>query len=197
MILPFTIDDLEKSYLKKVLFAIIPLSVFAISYIPFVTNGVFPFESLGTFTTNWAFNGSAFSLFFSFIPNNQKARLLCAGLFLLFGMYLFFSKKETSQKIYLIFFAFFIFSPTVHPWYICWLAAILPICFNWSGMAFICLINLANFVVINYKLKGIWQMDGSVLWIEYLPVIGLFIWEMLKNKRPNSLNQYQTVSHLE
>jgi hypothetical protein len=64
-------------------------------------------------------------------------------------------------------------------------------------MAFICLINLANFVVINYKLKGIWQMDGSVLWIEYLPVIGLFIWEMLKNKRPNSLNQYQTVSHLE
>lgn len=195
MILPFTIDDLEKSYLKKVLFAIIPLAVFALSYLPFVTNGVFPFESLGTFTTNWAFNGSAFSLFFSFIPNNQKARILCAALFLLFGMYLFFSKKETSQKIYLIFFAFFILSPTVHPWYICWLAAILPICFNWSGMTFVCLINLANFVVINYKLKGIWQMDSSVLWIEYLPVVGLFIWEILKkNKRPNSLNQYQTVS---
>lgn len=181
MILPFTVDKLEKRYLRKLIFAIIPVIIFALSYLPFLSDKVFPFESLGTFTTNWAFNGSAFNMFYSIIPDNQKARLISAMVFLLYGLYLFFSKREIKSKIYLMFFAFLLLSPTVHPWYVTWLAVLLPICFNWSGLAFVCLISLANFVVIDYKMKGIWQQDGAMLWMEYLPVYGLFIWEEIRS----------------
>lgn len=189
MILPFTANELEKKNLRKILAGMIPLVVFAVTYVPFFTKGVFPFESLMTFTANWTFNGSAFTAFYNIIGDNQKARLLSALLFLAYGSYLFFSRKEITVKIYSIFLAFFLLSPTVHPWYLAWLAVLLPMNFRWSGLAFIASASLANYVVIDYKLKGIWQMPGFIMLIEYLPVYILLIWENIRDSRFLSLKR--------
>lgn len=183
MILPVTVNEREKNIAMKFIMGIVPLAVFALTYLPFLGGGVFPFESLATFTANWSFNGSAFSLFYSVIPDNQKARLVCAALFVIYAAYIFFSKKEMNRKIYLMFLSFLLLSPTVHPWYVTWLAVILPFCFSWSGFSFIMLINIANFVVIDYKLKGVWHLGGTALLIEYLPVYAFLLWETLKEFR--------------
>ncbi|MEI7813124.1 MAG: hypothetical protein WCJ01_11990 [Ignavibacteria bacterium] len=179
MLLPYTIDKLEKPFYKKIVMSLIPLSVFAITYLPFLNNHVSPFESLGTFTANWAFNGSFFTLFYNLLPDNHKARMISGLLFLTYGAYLYFSRKETTDKIYLIFLSFLLLSPTVHPWYVNWLAVLLPLSFRWSGFALVTMINMANWVVIDYKLKGIWQMSNYTLLIEYTPVFALIIYEII------------------
>ncbi|MGE5458144.1 MAG: glycosyltransferase 87 family protein, partial [Methanococcaceae archaeon] len=178
MILPFTAMESDKNYLKKAIAFFIPLVVFALSYIPFLSHDVFPFESLMTFTANWSFNSSSFALFFNILPDNQKARIISGILFLLVGIWLFFSKKGIRDKIYYIFLFFLLLSPTVHPWYLNWLAVILPISFKLSGLAFVTLINIANIVVIDYKLKGIWELSSWLQWVEYLPVYLLLFWEL-------------------
>ena len=104
--------------------------------------------------------------------------------FLLLLQALFFSKKKFQEKIFLIFFLFFLFSPTVHPWYITWLAVLLPLSFRWSGLAFITLVNIANILLITYVLNGIWIIFSWMHIIEYLPVISIFTWELFwGNKR--------------
>ncbi|HEX2866480.1 MAG TPA: hypothetical protein VHO03_05535 [Ignavibacteriales bacterium] len=183
MILPYTANELERRFYKKILACIVVLLFFALTYLPYITGGVFPFEALVTFTTNWTFNGSAFSVFFDLLDNNQKARLVSAVLFIIAGIYIFFRHKGIMEKMYMIFFTFFLLSPTVHPWYLTWLAVLLPLSFRWSGVLFVALVSLANYVVINYKLSGVWQMPIFILLAEYMPVYIMLIWETLRGSR--------------
>ncbi|MGE5432163.1 MAG: hypothetical protein ACM3QX_13865 [Syntrophomonadaceae bacterium] len=183
MILPFAANELERPFMKKILACIIVLLFFALTYIPYATGGVFPFEALMTFTANWTFNGSAFSVFFDIIGDNQKARMVSAVLFIIAGVYIFIKRQGIMEKIYMIFFAFFLLSPTVHPWYLTWLAVLLPLSFRWSGVLFVALVSLANYVVIDYKLNGVWQMPVFILLAEYMPVYIMLLWETLRGRR--------------
>lgn len=183
MILPYTAYELERRIWKRILACIIVLLFFALTYVPYLTGGVFPFEALMTFTTNWTFNGSAFSVFFDILGDNQKARLISAALFIIAGIYIFFKHKGVMEKMYMIFFAFFLLSPTVHPWYLTWLTALLPLSFRWSGVLFVALVSLANYVVIGYKLNGVWEMPVFILLAEYMPVYVMLLWETLRGHR--------------
>lgn len=183
MILPYTAYELERKWIKKLLACIIVLLFFALTYVPYITGGVFPFEALMTFSTNWTFNGSAFSVFFDILGDNQKARLVSAALFIVAGVYIFFRHEGVMEKMYMIFFAFFLLSPTVHPWYLTWLAVLLPLSFRWSGVLFVALVSLANYVVSGYILKGVWQMPVFILLAEYMPVYIMLVWEFLRGRR--------------
>lgn len=183
MILPYTANELERAYPKKILAAVIVLIFFALTYVPYVVGGVFPFDALMTFTTNWTFNGSAFTVFFDIVGDNQKARLISAVLFVIIGIYIYIRRKGVMEKMYMIFFVFFLLSPTVHPWYLTWLAVLLPLNFRWSGVLFVALVSLANYVVIGYKLEGVWQMPVFILLAEYMPVYIMLIWEILRGTR--------------
>lgn len=185
MVLPYLYN---KRNLKLILSIILPLIVFTLTYIPYLSSHVNPFESLATFTRDWTFNGSIFEIFFRLINDNQIARKITAAIFVLFGLLLFFSKKDLLYKIVLIFFIFLLLNPTVHPWYVTWLAALLALNFRWSGIAFITLVNLANFTVINYRLNGIWSMPDYILLIEYIPVYIFLGYEFYKEFKQNSLS---------
>lgn len=175
MILPFLGD---KKNIKWILSIMIPLIVFALTYIPYVSFEFSPFQSLTLFTKNWKFNGSIFEIIYNFfIEDNQKARLISGVIFAISFTIFFFSKLEITQKIVLVFLFFLLCNPTVHPWYVTWLAALLPLSFRWSGIAFIISVNLANVTVINYLLKGNWNMPDYILVIEYVPVFTLLLYE--------------------
>lgn len=181
LVLPFTFKEVKGKY--KIYVFIIPFLIFIISYIPFFNGGVFPFKSLIEFSENWISNSSIFAVIFGIVNNNQDARKIALVLFIIAAGILFYSKLEFREKIFLIFFLFFLFSPTVHPWYITWLAVLLPVGFRWSGLAFITLVNIANILLINYVLNGIWIIFSWVQLIEYVPIISIFIWEILRGNK--------------
>lgn len=184
MIFPFLID--KRKIIRSSLLLLIPAASFALTYIPFIEPGVNPFESLKSFASNWAFNGSVFYILVKLLQNNQYARLVCMLLFIMLTLFLFLrSNKNPLDKTVLIFFIFLLLSPTVHPWYVCWFAALFPLNFSYSGLVFISTANLANHVVIDYQLRGTWHQNEWLLLLEYLPVYAIFAIEMWRTKTKN------------
>jgi alpha-1,6-mannosyltransferase len=181
IVLPFALK--EEKWKNRFLIIIIPVIIFALSYLPFISKNVFPFNSLIQFSSNWVANSSIFAVIFQIVKNNQDARQISLILFVISAGVLYFSKKEFVEKVYLIFILFFLFSPTVHIWYITWIAILLPLCFRWSGLAFICLVNLVNILMIEYVLHGVWLTFSWIHVIEYVPVISIFIWEIFRGRK--------------
>jgi hypothetical protein len=75
-----------------------------------------------------------------------------------------------------------IFSPVVHPWYLIWFAALLPVVRSFSGIYFVAAISLTSMSVVNYQLNSVWQESTIVLLAEYLPLSLLFIYEIFYKK---------------
>ena len=174
----------EKGIKSKIQTVIVPLVVCVFIYLPFVftdsLNDIF--QALGNFTINWTFNGFVFEILNSFFNDNQKTRLTCGILFLLAYIPIIFSKKDFLNKVYISVFILLIFSPIVHPWYVTWLAVLLPFIPRWSGILYINLVSLTVITILNYQLYDVWKNYPLVLIIEYVPVLILFIYELHSNK---------------
>lgn len=178
----------EKNFFSRIKSAVIPLLICGLFYLPYTFNGS-PFQSLIEFTENWTFNGIVFNILDFFIHNNQVSRIICSLLLLVTYLPVVFSKKNLLAKIYLSIFLLFIFSPVVHPWYVVWLALLLPVIPRWSGILYTSLISLTAFTVMNYQLTGVWKEYLIVQIFEYLPVILFFIYELFKFREDKSISK--------
>jgi alpha-1,6-mannosyltransferase len=163
--IPFAFKDLRGW--KRLLAVVIPTGILGVFYLPYIVGNGTPFEALGIFSSRWEFNGSVFHLLYPFIRDNTPTHQVCTVLFLIWMGYVYFQKYSFLDSLRLATFGFFIFAPTVHPWYLTWLAVLLPFRLRWSAIVFVAVVSLANTVVIDYKLTGVWQESGLILFIEY------------------------------
>lgn len=170
-----------KSIKDKAAAIFFPLTILAISFLPYIVTAS-PIDTLINFSTNWTFNGMIYNFIKLFIPMNMVIRVLCALFFFSFYIVLFFSKLDLFKKIYLSIFLLMIFSPIVHPWYLIWFAAFLPIIRSLSGLYYVIAISLTFTTVANFQMNHVWKEYPLVLLAEYLPVAVLFFYEMLKLK---------------
>lgn len=168
----------EKKLADRLKVILVPAIVCAVFYIPFISTGS-PFQALVTFTENWTFNGVVFDILNALVNDNQRTRIVCAILMMAFYTPVVLSRKDLLTKIYLSVFLLFIFSPVVHPWYLSWLAFLLPMKPKWSGIVFVGLISLTSFTLVTYQLSGIWRDYPAVLTLEYVPVLSLFVYEAI------------------
>ena len=179
----------EKGISAKIKTVLIPFIVCLLLYLPFIFSGNV-FDALTNFTVNWTFNGFVFDIINSFLNDNQKARLISGILFVLVFIPVLFSRKDFLEKIYLSVFLLLIFSPIVHPWYVTWLAVLLPLVPRWSGILYANLACLTVFTVVNYQLYGIWKDYPAVIILEYVPVIIFFFYELYLQKKKNILQNF-------
>lgn len=175
----------EKGILNRIKAAAIPILLFGLAYVPYIFTGS-PFSALIKFTENWTFNGVVFHFLDAFIKDNQRTRAVCAVLLVIAYAPMVLSKKNLMTKIYLSVFILFIFSPIVHPWYIGWLVALLPLNPRWSGIAYAGLSSLTAFTILNYQLTGVWHDYNLVLIFEYGPVLLLLLRELFRNRESAS-----------
>ena len=92
-------------------------------------------------------------------------------------------ERELIDKIYYSVLLLLLFSPVVHPWYVGWLAALLPIARRWSGLLFVSTLSLTCFTYISYQVHGVWKEEPAVWLLEYLPVIFMMIVELARHTR--------------
>ncbi|MFI5251740.1 MAG: hypothetical protein ACHQQQ_04825 [Bacteroidota bacterium] len=152
--------------------------VVVLSYLPYILGGGSPWEALSAYSSRWYFNGPVFDLAHLVIESNEAAHLFVACLFILWLVYVYTREWIFIEKIYFTLMGFFLLSATVHPWYVTWLALMLPLVMRWSGVAYITLVNLANIVVIDYKALKIWHLSPLIEIAEYLPIIILVLLEL-------------------
>lgn len=137
-------------------------------------------ESFIIYNTTFEFNGSLFQLVYAFIGSNEKAHLVSAILFVVWWGTVFALDRSLLEKTFLTFVGFIVCAPTVHPWYLTWLAVLLTL--RWSTAVFVLLgfSAFSNWVVYHYRLTGVWETDALLLVIEYVPFYVLLVREVMQ-----------------
>ena len=177
---------LEQSWKRRLMAIGIPAITVLVQFLPYMATSN-PFEALSTFAKNWTFNGVVFEGMYALLADNQKARLVCLVMLSFALLMIYLSRRDLVSKIHFSVLLLLIFSPVVHPWYIAWLAVLLPLTRRWSGIVFAATASLTSVTILSYKLYGAWQQMPWVLIVEYLPVIVLLLWEISKTSTDSAL----------
>jgi hypothetical protein len=188
LLLPFFIKKLKLK--KSLLFYLITLSVAALAFLPFAGRELIHGlgSSIGLYFQKFEFNASVFYVIraFGFWMKGydviQEAGIWMAIITFLSISFLAFFQNNKSQNIPGIFIwpflIYFTLATIVHPWYIIPLIAFclftnyrFPIV--WSYTIFLS--------YLGYSVDG-FQEQTWVLWLEYVSVFGVLVYELLKYK---------------
>ncbi|MFQ5709459.1 MAG: hypothetical protein ACE5HO_18535 [bacterium] len=108
----------------------------------------------------------------------------------LFLFYFSRSKREFSKvgriwmfKVGLVLFGtFFLLSPTVHPWYLCWMLPFLVLLPNRAWILLTGLVGLSYWALIDFSATGVWHENIWIKWLEYLPFYLLLTYDFLSRR---------------
>lgn len=168
---------MEKGWRNKFTAISVPLLTVGVQFLPYLFSSN-PFETLFAFTKDWSFNGVIFDLFYRYFQDNQPARLYCAAILGVALVLLNLKRSDFLEAGYFSIIFLMLLSPVVHPWYVSWVAVLLPIVRKWSGIVLAAVVSLTSFTVMNFKLTGLWTQYPIVLAFEYIPVIVLLAIEL-------------------
>jgi hypothetical protein len=110
--------------------------------------------------------------------------MVCAALLVPVLLAVYFRKNSLIDRLHGSIMALLLFSPVVHPWYIAWIAVLLPISRRWSAIAYCAAASLTSFTVLHYQLQGTWEQSPLLLLLEYSPVLVLFALEFFRPNHP-------------
>jgi Gpi18-like mannosyltransferase len=161
----------EKGIKNKIIIIVSPLIVFFVQFVPYIFSSSNPFEAFLIYTKNWTFNGFVFNLLNIYFVDNQISRLISACLLAAALLPVYFGKRNIIDKIFYSALFMIIFSPVVHPWYIGWIAILIPLARKWSGVFLVSLSSLTVITVLHFQIYGYWKDYLPVLLLEYLPVL--------------------------
>ncbi|MEE8575658.1 MAG: glycosyltransferase 87 family protein [candidate division Zixibacteria bacterium] len=167
---------------QRVRFASATVITIVLLYLPYLFGNEGKFlGSLGDYLQEWQFNASIFFLL-KYILALESARLIVAGLFLMWLCWLMIRSGDIRWKLFAIFAGYLVLTPTFFPWYFVWL---FPLLLLYRHPPFIYLsgsILLSYHVLIGQYSTGTWS---PMIWlglITYLPFFGLLIWTALRTK---------------
>ncbi len=155
----------------------------AVVYLPFMMmdgglTGMM--DTARTFVDKWAFNGSAYVFASQWIASKPTVDTM-AGI-LLVVILLVTAKKpgDAARSAGAFLLASLLLSSTVHPWYLLWALALLPLWFSLPMWVFSLTIAASYFAHINPE--G-YQVPSSIVIGEYAPVYALLAWSALLSLR--------------
>jgi len=156
------------------------VAVAALSSIPFLPDLAHMFTSLGVYARNWEFANAAFRTLRTLLDSGDRARLVLMGLAAILILAAAFSFRRRSgrqgrggsadlmEPLYLITFVFLLLTPTLHPWYALYLAALLPFSAGPAGLVLSWTVFLSYHVLIGYSILGQWvenDLIAAAIWL--------------------------------
>jgi hypothetical protein len=181
LLLPFF--ALKKGEARRlVIFA----AVSVLAYLPFTDAGAGLMSSLRTYGAEWEFNAGFFSLCHSVFGGGAWVRSGLFAALVLFAIIQGRRQDDLSRYTFLVVGCALLLSPTLYPWYVCW---ILPfLCFSLSpAWLYLSGMVAASYAVwMTYPITGEWTPGSAVLALEYAPFYGLLLWEWARSRRRRS-----------
>jgi hypothetical protein len=175
---------------------LIALSFFAAAvitlYLPFADAGKHLFTSLLSYSQHWVFNASLYDLIVWLGVSPLRARGISLMLLIMTVIVLFFGytrMKRDAQEgaIYSVGFmilgSFMLLTPTLHPWYLCWMVPFLVIFPNRAWILLTGLVFLSYLILKGYAEAGVWEENTVVKLVEYLPFYTLLLYDALHSYR--------------
>lgn len=198
VLFPIMYRNYFKQKLKIIILAFIPIVILLALYAPVILTKLD--NSLGfiRYAENWYNNDALFrmvSLCINFVHSLFSSHVICAhciaryvviGLYLIFMVFIIWkpikNNSDLLERILLSVTVLFFLSPTEFPWYYTWILPFLVLRPRLSLLLYPILLPL-------YELQSLWQ---NVVWFEHVPIIILFIYELI-NKDKFNLFKYNVI----
>jgi len=176
LLLPLIIKKLG---IKK---ALIFYSVFIITciifYLPFIFGNPDVLGGLFRYLEHWEFNGSVYNLIKMIFSRGDIAHIICGALLTISVLVVSFRYKEFINGVFAVFLLIMIFSTTVYPWYLGWIAALNVFNPFYSVLSLFFTINFSNFTPLAEKWK-----EYPIVWvIEYIPFYTFLIYDLWRRR---------------
>ena len=153
-----------------------------IVFLPFLRNGEGLFRQARIYAYYWEFNGGVYSLLRTFL-GTETARwakfLPIAAAASILAVY---PGMTVEDRLVLTIITFFVFSSTVYPWYLIWFIPYFVLRINKGELSLVVLISLSYYVLIRYKLEGVWDERPLFLFLQYIPYFALFFHDILRGR---------------
>ncbi|HEY6221411.1 MAG TPA: glycosyltransferase 87 family protein [Candidatus Eisenbacteria bacterium] len=145
----------------------VAMAVSALFYLPFWDAGGALWKGLATYAEHWEFNGSLYPLLRAAGATLKSSRLILAGALAVAALWISLRARSASGAALGLYTAYLLASPTVYPWYLVPLAALLPLHPNAGLLAFTGLAALSYVPLPTYYATGAWTEPAWIRWIEY------------------------------
>jgi len=139
----------------------------AILYAPFVPAGSTLWTGLTIYARHWEFNGALYHLLHHVVASEESIRRILAALFAVASILIAWRAGTAPQAAFLGLVAFLLLSPTVFPWYLVPVVALLPLYPDAGMIAFSGLVALSYLPLPAYHATGTWSLPGWILRVEY------------------------------
>jgi alpha-1,6-mannosyltransferase len=176
LILPLVIKKLEIK--KSLIFYSIFLITCLVFYLPFIYGNPDVLGGLFRYLEHWEFNGSVYNLFKFIFARGDIPKMVCVVLLSFSVLVISFRYKDFISGVFAIFLCILIFSTTLYPWYLGWIAALNVFNPFYSVLSLFFTINFSNLTPLAPKWK-----EYPIVWIiEYIPFYGLLFYDLWKRK---------------
>lgn len=176
LILPLVIKKLGIK--KALLFYVVFIVTCLIFYVPFIYGNFDILAGLFRYLAHWEFNGSVYNLIKIFFSRGDIVRTVCGVLLLLSVLIISFRYKDFSKAVFAVFLCVVIFSTTLYPWYLGWIASMNVLMGFFSVLSLFFTINFSNLTPLAPQWK-----EYPIVWvIEYVPFYSFLIYDLWKKK---------------
>jgi len=157
-------------------------------FLPGLTNAV---GTMQTYALHWEFAGFTFRSLRQASGSGESARMILAAVFLVVAGYRYARLAVNQQRLALqenntsllaalqacseVTFCFLLLTPTLHPWYALYLAAILPFAAGAARFVLCWSVFLGYQVLLPYTILGQWREDGLTAALVSLAPITAFL----------------------
>ena len=147
----------------------------------FYTPDLRMFTGVSVFYRKWWFNDSLFSVLYKVLGGAEPARRFGFVSVCLIAGFCLVKKYDVYRSLLIVYGAVLLFSPVVHPWYLCWL---LPFLIFRPNPAWL---FLSGWIMISYLIRyfypdGVWP---RVLWLKlviYVPFYAMLLWQLVARR---------------
>jgi hypothetical protein len=99
----------------------------ALAILPYASAGGLAFRGLSEYALRWRANDSLFHVLFLLTGSLSSAKLVVAGFLVALTLWLFWRKTPPVPALFWTLGAILLLTPTVHPWYLLWIAPLLAV----------------------------------------------------------------------
>jgi len=176
LLLPLVIKKV--GFKKALIFYAIFSLICLIFYLPFISKDPSILSGLFKYLAHWEFNGSIYNLIKFVFSRGDIAKMVCAVLLSFSVLIISFRYKDFVNGVFAVFLCVVIFSTTLYPWYLGWIAALNVFTGFFSVLSLFFTINFSNFTPLAEKWK-----EYPIVWIiEYVPFYSLLFYDLWKRK---------------
>jgi hypothetical protein len=136
-------------------------------YLPFSGAGAALGTGLGTYARHWEFNGSLYPLLAGATGSGERARWILAAALAAAVLAISWRARSATWAALAVLACALVLSPTVFPWYLVPLVALLPLHPSPALLSFSGLVALSYLPLPRYHATGEWALPAWIPWVEY------------------------------